>query len=89
MVTATIKRRSPTIGVKINNSTGVIQTTTPVTIQTNITPPAISRLDSLTDVVEESPQSGDTLVYDSITDTYVVTRLNLQNVIGDLDGGTF
>jgi hypothetical protein len=89
MVTATIKRRSPTIGVKINNSTGSIQTTTPVTIQTNITPAVIYRLDSLADVVEQSPQSGDTLVYDANTDTYVVTRLNLQDVIGDLDGGTF
>ena len=89
MVTATIKRRSPTIGVKINNSTGVIQTTTPVTIQTNITAATNNRLDALADVVEQSPQNGDTLVYDSITDTYVVTRLNLQNVIGDLDGGTF
>lgn len=87
MVTATIKRRSPTIGIKINNNTGGIQTTTPVTIQTNLSPG--NRLDGLTDVVEQSPQNGDTLVYDSSTDRYVVTRLNLQNVIGDLDGGTF
>lgn len=86
MVTATIKKRAPTIGVKINN-TGGIQTTTPVTIQTNLSPG--NRLDTLTDVVEQSPQNGDTLVYDAGTDRYIVTRLNLQNVVGDLDGGTF
>ena len=87
MVTATIKRRSPTIGIKVNNTTGSIQTTTPVTIQTNIS--STNRLDSLADVVELSPQSGDTLVYDSSTDRYVVTKLSLQNVTGNLDGGTF
>lgn len=86
MVTATVKRRSPTIGVKLNN-TGVIQATTPVTIQTNLS--ASNRLDGLADVVEQSPQNGDTLVYDSSTDRYVVTRLSFENVAGDLDGGTF
>jgi hypothetical protein len=87
MVTATIKRRAPTIGVKINSSTGSIQSTTPVTIQTNLS--SSNRLDGLADVRENSPQSGDTLVYDAATDTYVVTKLSLQNVAGDLDGGTF
>lgn len=87
MVTATIKRRSPTIGIKINNNTGGIQTTTPVTIQTNMS--STNRLDSLADVREQSPQNGDTLVYDAATDTYVVTKMTFQNVIGDLDGGTF
>lgn len=86
MVTATVKRRSPTIGVILNN-TGTIQSTTPVTIQTNLS--SSNRLDGLADVVEQSPQSGDTLVYDSSTDRYIVTRLSLDNVVGDLDGGTF
>ena len=87
MVTATVKRRSPTIGV-ILNTTGTIQSTTPVTIQTNLSSSA-NRLDALADVVEQSPQNGDTLVYDSSTDRYVVSRMNLENVAGDLDGGTF
>jgi hypothetical protein len=86
MVTATVKRRSPTIGVILNN-TGTIQSTTPVTIQTNLA--SSNRLDALSDVVEVSPQNGDTLVYDSSTDRYVVSRLSLENVVGDLDGGTF
>ena len=87
MVTATVKKRSPTIGVILNN-TGTIQSTTPVTIQTNLSSSA-NRLDALADVVEQSPQNGDTLVYDSSTDRYVVSRMNLENVAGDLDGGTF
>jgi hypothetical protein len=44
---------------------------------------ALTRLDTLTDVVEGvNPTEGDTLVYDEETDTYVVKQLNL-------DGGTF
>ena len=40
------------------------------------------RLDQLVDVVENNPQTNDTLVYDSITDKYIVKSL-------DLDGGEF
>ena len=91
MVTATIKRRSPTIGVKINGNTGSIQSTTPVTIQTQLAAggTSVNRLDQLTDVTEIAPETGDTLVYNAATDKYVVSRLSLENVAGDLDGGTF
>lgn len=41
-----------------------------------------SRLDSLVDVVEGTPQNNSTLVYYSANDTYVVEQLNL-------DGGSF
>ena len=43
---------------------------------------AVTRLDSLVDVVESNPQNNSTLVYYSANDTYVVEQLNL-------DGGSF
>lgn len=43
----------------------------------------INRLDTLSDVVEGvAPKDGDTLNYDSVTDTYVVGKIQL-------DGGGF
>ncbi len=43
----------------------------------------INRLDKLDDVVENTaPKDGDTLNYDSVTDTYVVGKIAL-------DGGDF
>ena len=91
MVTATVKRRSPTIAVKLNGNTGSIQSTTPVTIQTQLAAggSAVNRLDQLSDVTEISPSTGDTLVYNATTDKYVVSSLSFDNVTGDLDGGTF
>ncbi|CAB5221276.1 hypothetical protein UFOVP247_125 [uncultured Caudovirales phage] len=43
---------------------------------------AAGRLDGLSDVVEISPQNGDTLQYNSADDKYYVQALQL-------DGGTF
>lgn len=85
-ITATIKRRSPKVGVKLNSNTGSIQTTTPVTIQTNV---AKNRIDTLADVNASNEANGATLVYDSTNDTYVVQQLNFSDLAGDLDGGTF
>lgn len=48
-----------------------------------------NRLDELQDVIESNPQSGDTLVYNSETDKYEVQKLNLSDVDGPLDGGSF
>jgi hypothetical protein len=90
-ITATIAKRRPTIGVKLNSNTGSIQSTTPVTIQTQLSASGapVNRLDQLIDVTENAPETGDTLVYNATTDKYVVSRLSLDNVTGDLDGGTF
>jgi len=43
---------------------------------------AAGRLDGMSDVVESSPQNGDTLVYSSSDDKYYVQALTL-------DGGSF
>lgn len=84
-ITASVKRRSPTVGVKLNNA-GTIQSTTPVTIQSSI---SSNRLDTLQDVNASGEIDGATLVYDQTTDKYVVKKLTFDDFGGGLDGGTF
>jgi len=88
-ITATIAKRKPTIGVKLNSNTGSIQSTTPVTIQTQNASGASNRLDRLNDVNATTETHGATLVYNEANDTYEVKKLDLSNVTGDLDGGIF
>lgn len=79
-----------TIHVSANATAGIIDTTTPVVLKNN---PSIgggvSRLDRLSDVVANNEVNGATLVYDATNDTYIVKKLDLADVTGDLDGGTF
>ena len=80
--------RKKNIQVSANATGGSISTNrNPVTLKPSITP--TSRLDSLNDVVATGEVSGAVPVYDAATDKYVVQKLDLNNVIGDLDGGTF
>ena len=67
------------------SSGGMIQSGTPVTLKTINN----NRLDTLIDVEEISPANGQTLVYRSSDDKYVVQQISLENVSGALDGGTF
>lgn len=87
-VTATITRTRPTVSVKVNQD-GVIKSSAPVTIKSSLE--AARRLDQLDDVVEEasSVANGQTLVYNSDLDKYVVKAIDLGEVSGTLDGGTF
>jgi hypothetical protein len=82
--------RKRTVQISTNATAGIIDTTTPVVLKNN---PSIgggvSRLDRLTDVAANTEINGATLVYNAANDTYVVQRLDLSNVTGDLDGGTF
>jgi hypothetical protein len=82
--------RKRTVQISTNATAGIIDTTTPVVLKNN---PSIgggvSRLDKLTDVAANTEINGATLVYNSANDTYVVQKLDLSNVTGDLDGGTF
>lgn len=55
---------------------------------------AAGRLDQLRDVHEPAnPANGDTLVYHSANDTYVVQKLDIGDVAGvdvlNIDGGSF
>jgi hypothetical protein len=79
--------RTPETNFKVQTSTSPIQIGS--RIQNSI---AGGRLDTLSDVVEQSPANNSTLVYNAETDKYIVKRLDLDDVIDtldDLDGGQF
>lgn len=75
------------IQISADETSGVINTSTPVTLKGGIS--VTPRLDSLIDVDATQETTGATLVYDSPTDTYVVKKLEFDNVEGNLDGGSF
>jgi NADH/NAD ratio-sensing transcriptional regulator Rex len=77
------------IVAKINNNR-TIDSSNPVVLKqaTNLTA-TIQRLDHLQDVIANNEVQGATLVYDETNDQYVVKKLDLENVTGILDGGTF
>lgn len=84
--------RKRTIRVSANATAGVIDSTTPVTIKNtpSLTSVATStRIDNLLDVNPIGETDGATLVYDASLDKYIVKKLDLSNVTGDLDGGVF
>lgn len=89
-MTNVVVARKRTIQVSANGTAGILDTTVPITLKNN---PVISsganRLDKLNDVVANAEVNGATLVYQSNTDTYIVKKLDLSDVTGDLDGGTF
>jgi hypothetical protein len=74
---------------KINNNR-TINSNAPVVLK-NVTNAVggVSRLDHLLDVVPTGETAGATLVYDSDTDKYIVKKLDLADVTGNLDGGIF
>lgn len=91
-MTNVVVSRKRTIQVAANATAGIIDTSTPVVLKNNPTlngTGGATRLDKLTDVVANNETNGATLVYDSSNDKYVVQKLDLANVTGDLDGGTF
>jgi hypothetical protein len=77
-----IVARSRNIKVSSNATAGILDSSTPVTIKSTSGSTSITRLDSLVDVNASNETDKATLVYDSLTDTYVVKQM-------DLDGGTF
>jgi 4-hydroxyphenylpyruvate dioxygenase-like putative hemolysin len=79
------------IQVSTNDTAGIIDSNNPVTLKqtSTISSTGVSRLDHLKDVNPSGEVDGATLVYDSINDTYNVKKLDLANITGDLDGGTF
>ena len=75
---------SATIVVKPAADGGLQQTSGGVTLKNIIGTEASRRLDNLIDVVPDdgNTEAGSTLVYDPVTDKYIVKLL-------DLDGGSF
>ena len=88
-MTNVVVARKRTIQVAANATAGVIDTSVPVSLKNNTVLSGPTRLDRLTDVVANAEVNGATLVYDAETDKYVVKKLDLNDVTGDLDGGTF
>ncbi len=88
-MTNVVVSRKRTIQVSANATAGIIDTTSPVTIKNSPGVATPNRLDRLNDVVPNTEVDGATLVYNSSNDTYIVQKLDLSNVTGNLDGGTF
>jgi 4-hydroxyphenylpyruvate dioxygenase-like putative hemolysin len=83
--------RKRTVQVSANATAGIIDTSAPVTIKNiqTVGGGGITRLDKLTDVVANGEVDKATLVYDALTDKYVVKKMEFTDISGDLDGGTF
>ncbi len=88
MVNVVVSKKR-TIQLSTNATAGIIDTTAPVVLKNSPVLGGVSRLDKLNDVVANTEINGATLVYNAENDTYVVKKLDLSNVTGDLDGGTF
>ena len=91
-VTNVIVGRKRNIRVSANGTSGILDTTVPVTLKNTptISSGGVDRLDSLKDVSALGETTGAVPVYDSITDKYIVKKLDLStDVVGDLDGGLF
>lgn len=71
---------------KIKTQVNPGETTVPARISASL---FTGRLDQLTDVNAAGETDGATLVYNAATDQYVTEKLNLENVEGTLDGGSF
>ena len=83
-INARLVNSAATIVVKTAPGGGLQQTPAAVTLKNIIATEASRRLDNLVDVVPDnnSTEAGSTLVYDPVTDKYIVKLL-------DLDGGSF
>ena len=84
--------RKRTVQVSTNATAGIIDSTTPVTLKpipSVSSGSGVDRLDKLKDVVATGETNGAVPVYDATTDKYVVKKLDLGDVTGNLDGGTF
>lgn len=88
-MTNVIVSRKRTVQVSANATAGIIDTSSPVVLKNNPIGAGVTRLDKLSDVAANTEVNGATLVYDAGSDIYVVQKLDLSNVTGDLDGGTF
>ena len=87
-MTNTLVSRKRTIQISANATSGIIDTNTPVVLKNNLIS-GPNRLDDLNDVNANNEIDGATLVYDASNDKYIVKVLDLSNVSGVLDGGTF
>ena len=73
---------------KINNTSGKISTTAPITLKNQVT--EIRSIEDIRDVDEVNVANGATLVYNSSNDKYEVRPLQQEDFETlNLDGGSF
>lgn len=75
--------------VKVTNTGGILQSTTPITLKNQIT--EINSIEDIRDVAEVEVVAGATLVYNPVNDKYEVKQITQEDISGDinLDGGEF
>lgn len=81
--------KTTTQNVKVTNTGGVLQSSTPITLKNQIT--EINSIEDIKDVAEVEVVAGATLVYNPINDKYEVKQITQEDISGDinLDGGEF
>lgn len=92
----------PSISIQVKSNNSILQTSTPILIPTSYPVTTgntyifqggtTGRFDTLEDVVEVTPETGEVPVYDSTNDKYEVKRLDFDDLVGDIDdvdGGSF
>lgn len=83
-------QRTINVAISKRNQTGVLNTSVPVTLKNMpVVSSGASTVDQLKDVNLVYRADGSTLVYDPVTDIYVVKNLDFDYIVGDLDGGVF
>lgn len=75
--------------VKVNNTGGVLQSQTPITLKNQVK--EITSIEDIGDVAEVDVTAGSTLVYNPANDKYEVKKLDIGEISGtiNLDGGEF
>jgi hypothetical protein len=85
--------RKRDVKVTANATAGVLDSTNPVAVKNNPTlllgGGGVDKLVRLKDVDAGVKLQGDTLVYHEDTKLFTVEPLNLNYVVGGVDGGTF
>lgn len=95
MTNVVVTRQKKIVVTQKANTQQAIDSTYPITIKNTVGFTQLNfRIDRLNDVYEPTTAAtGDTLVYNSANDTYVVQKLSIENVanvdVMAIDGGTF
>lgn len=94
MTNVVVTRQKKVVVTQKANTQQAIDSSYPITVKNTVGFTQLNfRLDRLNDVYEPTnPADGDTLVYHSANDTYVVQKLTIGDIDTELltvDGGTF
>ena len=70
---------------------GSLQNRTPITIKNQVREYQLNSIEDLPDVVQPTTiiPDGSTLVYNFQHDNYEVKQIDITEITGDIDGGTF